>query len=74
MIRFRLLAMCCGGAMALMAAPAPPAAAYEYRYNLSSHSAAFFKELMSGPAWIVHRPENLKRATRCGARTSIRRG
>ncbi len=64
MIRFRLLAMCCGGA----------AAAYEYRYNLSSHSAAFFKELMSGPAWIVHRPENLKRATRCGARTSIRRG
>lgn len=41
-------------------AAAPEARAYEYRYNLSSHSAAFFRDLVSGRAWIVHRPENRK--------------
>ena len=52
---FRLLAMCCGGAMVLLAAPAPPASAYEYRYNLSSHSATFFVELLKGRVWILAR-------------------
>ncbi len=59
---FRLLAMCCGGAIMLMAAPAPPVAAYEYRYNLSSHSATFFEELLKGRVWILAR--RLKRADR----------
>ena len=59
---FRLLAMCCGGAMVLLAAAAPPVAAYEFRYNLSSHSATFFVELVTGRVWILER--RLKREER----------
>ena len=58
MIGFRWLTMCCAGAVMFVVAAGSAAGAYEYRYNLSSHSAAFFEDFMSGRAWIVHRPED----------------